>query len=164
MSMFSSIDQELARAAEDALTLGEHQVTRMEDRFRRPRQNYARLYKVSLPSPPAAALATFSVPGFPDFPECWQGFEGGAALGIEHNDEQSSKPFRSNGRKKQTTAAPRQTQIWKRKAVNKHACRKKQSKIKSYRDKYVNNKSQLVSAVSCKLANLKIQQDVYSSC
>ena len=151
----NSIDQELARVAEESLTLGEHHVTKIlaPDRVRPPRQNYAQLYQASSLPPPPTAASLGPVPGFPDFPVCWQGFEGG--LSVEHNKQRKDNPMgqqqqqqqqqqpsrgffcqqnipsllshtrNNNPNPKQTVVARRKTRIWKRQAVNPQACRRR---------------------------------------
>lgn len=154
LKMFN-IDIELARAAEDSLTLGEHEVRRIDDRFRRPRQNYARLYAVALPPPPPnASLLNSPVPGFPDFPECWQGVEGGAAQAVPVGFKGAG-----NNNKQKKTPALRKTQLWKRETVNRHACQRKRTKAKYERGKCSSDKIQPMSAISCKLASLTIRND-----
>ena len=207
----NSLDQELSRAAEQSLTLGEHCVTKMmtEDRIRRPRQNYADLYHASLPSPKAQQQQqqqqpttttttsngmTAPVPGFPDFPDCWQGFEGGHdTVVVQRNNQKkqyglgeqesllrstfqyhTSLLSRWGNHRKQTTGsllvrnkttAPKR--IWKRRAVNRQACRHQRTtklfrmKKKVCRDEnnFINNPHRAVSVISYELTNLKIHRD-----
>eukprot|EP00977_Amphora_coffeiformis_P015114 scaffold4420_cov187-Amphora_coffeaeformis.AAC.9 len=174
-----SIDQELSRAAQESLTLGEHHVTKIlaTERVCPPRQNYGRLYQVSLPQTPPL---TIPVPGFPDFPDCWQGFEGGLVVqeqqnkknhrrqqlssrgssSLKHNPSLLYHAMKINCQSKQIMVRRKMSKrIWKRQAVNPQACRRrKQPSRKLHRDghKLVNNPQRGLSSISYELANLKI--------
>lgn len=168
-SAITTLDRELAMATEASLTLGQHEVTTARTAFatpiRWPRQNYARLYKVSTKSESdIASFTTHSnvgVPGFPDFPDCWQGVEGGGRGGCPNTGSSRSSAthdYNKKGSLFRTTTKTKGVFLnkrrWRRKAVNRHAVllRKRQKNKNVKRNNH--HPHQSIGLLSRQMANL----------
>lgn len=183
------VDDELAKVTEESLSMGEHETRVMLDeaRIQWPRHKYASLYTATqheLIVDDARVRLTFynsnrGVPGFPDFPDCWQGCEGGTKT-KSSSSSSSSSPLTGGGdssshksnldgppdsssllhlaRKRESAkpsvVLPRKRHMsWKRKAVNRQGlARRRTTRRQSSK---VSKGQETIANLSLRLANLK---------